>query len=736
MTPRTLVKLAAVVAAVALGFLLPFSTLGAARTALVNGLAAVSLVVLTGWVGQISLAQAAFVGIGSFTTALVVRNFGLGFPLTVFVGALVAMVAASLLGIVALRVRGLYLAVATLIFAWMAQAYLFNLPEFVGTGGSSLSRTEPLGEEGSIPYLDFTDRRTFYFVLLVVVAGAVLAMANVRDSKTGRAFFAVKGSEVAAASLGIDVTKAKLAAFAVSGFLAGLAGSLLMTHQTVASVSQFTVEQSLFILAVAVVGGLTSLGGAVASGVLFASLDELFFRVDALDGFLMLVSAGLLVAVLLFFPAGLAGIPPRLRSLGERLGVREFVARTRTVYAEFRGREHPPEAFDERADDPSTSADEELRDAEDAGEAEEALVVADEQRRGPLARLADLTSALVPRRAPSEDNGAARDALLESIVAEEERIEAEMAATVGSVEGLAYVPGTAKKVRLPARAKRRLILRASDITVQFGGLTAVDSFDLEVRQGEITALIGPNGAGKTTLFNAISGLNQPTSGTVELYGRDVSAFPVHQRAKLGMGRTFQVLQLFPELSVFENLMVATHQRNPTGFFSHLAATSAAVNWEAASRERVAQVVELIGLEEEADQSVANLPFGRLRLVELARALVTGSPFVMLDEPASGLDNTETDRFMDLLLWVRERLGVTMLLIEHDMRVVMGLADHAYVIDRGKQIAEGTTKKIQRDKKVIAAYLGTAPTEDADDGDDASEDEAERQRTREKAGAKR
>lgn len=703
---RTVVAMAVVVG---LPFLVPYGTLGTANLALIYGLVALSLVILTGWVGQISLAQAAFVGLGAFFTAVLVRSsIPLLFPLTVLVAALVAATAAVLLGIVALRVRGLYLAVATLIFAWMAQGYLFNLPWLGGTGGSTIARTEPLGQPGSVPFLDFTERRTFYFVLLAVVGAAVLAAANLRDSKTGRAWFAVKGSEVAAASLGIDVTRAKLTAFAVSGFLAGFGGGLRMTHLSVASASDFTVERSLFFLAIAVVGGLTSLGGALASGLLFASLEELFFRIETLAGLLLIVSAGLLTTVLLFFPAGLAGIPPRFRSL---------MARLRPTRA-GEMRDAPPAAApaEVAADLPQRMTV--LRFVWRSVRGLAALV-----RRTGVPRLVGrglsvllatgrrVTDRLAKRRATVRRH-AAPDVLEASLVAAAEAEALRLAAVVGSETTLAYSPGMATKVDLPPRAERDPVLVAKGITVQFGGLVAVDSYDLEVRRGEITGLIGPNGAGKTTLFNAISGLNEPTSGTVELYGQDVTSLPVHLRAQIGVGRTFQVLQLFPELTVFENLMVATHVRNPTGFFSNLAATPNAVGWEAAARSRARRVVALSALSDVADRRVSDLPFGVLRLVELARALVTGAPFVMLDEPASGLDNVETDRFMDFLLWVRQSLGVTMLLIEHDMRVAMGLADYLYVVDRGKRIAAGVPADVQRDEAVIAAYLGAASADDA------------------------
>jgi branched-chain amino acid transport system ATP-binding protein len=284
----------------------------------------------------------------------------------------------------------------------------------------------------------------------------------------------------------------------------------------------------------------------------------------------------------------------------------------------------------------------------------------------------------------------------------------------GQAPAAAYEPGTATKVELPPREQRPVILAARDITVKFGGLTAVDNAHLEVRQGEIVGLIGPNGAGKTTLFNAVSGLNEPTDGRVELFGQDITSLAVHERARLGMGRTFQIIQLFPQLSVFENLLVATHLRNKTGLFRHLVASDVAVEAEREARQRARQVIGLLHLEEEADRPVTGLPFGMLRMVEIARALVTGAPFVMLDEPASGLDNAETDKLSDLLLWVRQSLGVSLLVIEHDVKMVTGLTDYMYVIERGRLIAEGTPAEVQRDEAVIAAYLGQPAGAEADE----------------------
>jgi branched-chain amino acid transport system ATP-binding protein len=253
-------------------------------------------------------------------------------------------------------------------------------------------------------------------------------------------------------------------------------------------------------------------------------------------------------------------------------------------------------------------------------------------------------------------------------------------------------------------------LEASGITVRFGGLTAVDDASLTVGGGQIVGLIGPNGAGKTTLFNSISGLNIPSSGTVRIFGTDVTTLPVHRRAALGLGRTFQVIQLFPELTVFENLMVATHLQNPTGLLSNLLVSGRAFRAEVAAEETCRRVVRFLGLEGVADRPTGGLPFGTLRLVEIARALVTGAPVLMLDEPASGLDNRETERLSELLLFVRDRLGVSILLIEHDVAMVTGVSDDIYVLNRGRILAHGAPSSIRRDPSVIAAYLGEMPSE--------------------------
>jgi ABC-type branched-subunit amino acid transport system ATPase component/ABC-type branched-subunit amino acid transport system permease subunit len=642
----------------------PFSILGDAIQACIILVVTVSLVLLIGWVGQISLAHAAFVGVGAFSTGLFARGLHVGFPLSLVLAAAVSAAVASALGIVALRVRGLYLAVATLIFAWIADQYLFRSSWLVGVGGSSAIPGSKIGRPNAVPFFDLAERRSLYFVVLAVAAIAVYVAANVRDSKTGRAFFAVRGSEMAAASLGIDVRRYKLLAFALSGCLAGAAGNLLIISQGSAVPAQFSFTVSLFYLAVVVVGGLTSLGGAIAASILFAGLSELFVRVSALAGWLEVVSAALLALVLLAYPGGLAAVPKSLERPRKQLE-----ARFRTFFA------------------PQLEEISEMwarvRDRLPAW----ARAEPDERH---------VSEAEVKR---SEDS---------VIVAAQPRSEGHMP--------LVDTPGRARLVAtraLPPPAERGrqggapAVLEAKGVIVRFGGLTAVNGVSLAVHQGEIVGLIGPNGAGKTTTFNAISGLNVPTEGTIRLNGTDVTNEPVHRRAAMGLARTFQAIQLFSQLNVFDNLLVATHLQNHTGVFSHIVVSAPSLEAEDRSREVVRRAIALLGLEDVADRLVSGLPFGVLRLVEIARAVVTGAPVVMLDEPASGLDNAETDRLAELLFFVRAELGLSMLLIEHDIRMVTSVSDYMYVIDRGTPLADGVPSDVQRNEAVIAAYLGDA-----------------------------
>jgi ABC-type branched-subunit amino acid transport system ATPase component/ABC-type branched-subunit amino acid transport system permease subunit len=632
--------------------LVSFSMTGVGIQAAQFAIVAVSLVLLVGWVGQISLGHAALVGIGGYTTGWATEAWGLTFPFNMVVAGLAAGALAGVLGSVALRVRGLYLAVATLIFSWVADAWLFRIPSVIRY--SSIEQ-QVIGDPDGLPRFDLSDRTTTFYLAWGVAFVVLLLAAALRRSGSGRAWFAVRGSEIGAASLAIDVTRTKLQAFVVSGFLAGVAGSLIMLEAGTLSPEDFDFRKSLFFLAIAVVGGLTSLGGAVASAVFFAGLNEVFFRVPALGDSLDLVSAILLALMLLVYRGGFAAIPRSARRGLSRLervvddrgwdGVKWFIEWwPRQLRAEI-----------------------------------ETVKSWAGSRASRIPRLR-VPAFPIGRQSPPPAGEARAAALPE--------------------------PGPASA----ARTDRELLVGARGITVRFGGLVAVSDASLEVRRGEIVGLIGPNGAGKTTLFNAIAGLNRPTEGAVSLFGEEVTELAVHERARRGVARTFQAIQLFPELTVHENLLVATNIHNTSSFFSRAFGGERALAAELDAHARVDQVVDDLDLGDVAERSVADLPFGVLRVVELGRALVTGFPVLMLDEPASGLDNSETNRFADILRGVRDR-GTTLLLIEHDVQMVVGLCDHIYVLNQGAIISEGTAAEIQSDPSVRAAYLGTV-AEDA------------------------
>ena len=710
---------------------IPFTILGVANTALLYTIAAASLVLLTGWIGQISLAQAAFVGVGAFGSVQVAERFGVPFPFTIPIAALLAAAVAAALGVVALRVRGLYLAVATLIFAWMADQYLFSAPWLVGAGGSATADVEPIGYEGGFPYFNLSDRRTFYVVALAGVALVLLGLANLRRSKTGRALLAIRGSEMAAASLGIDVTRYKLMAFALSGAIAGLAGDLLVVDQGTIVPAQFVFTVSLFYLSIAVVGGLQSLGGAVAASVLFAGLNELFFRVDALHGWLDVVGTGLLVAVLVFYPGGLARAPEALASITSRLralgGRTRFIATSRGA---MRGREPVVGGGLSRARPAIRAAlgriGRELQTmGREIGAASDAVLAAAERRAPPRlrSRASRLRAQVRSLRGEARSVGEAARSVRTGLVRFGSEVEVPLDGVTGArdcLDALGVIEGISSSVHrergrmIPAGDERLsgAVLVADSITVRFGGVIAVQDARIAIRENEIVGLIGPNGAGKTTMFNAIAGFVQPAGGRVLLDGEELNDLQVHERAVRGIGRTFQVIQLAPDMTVLENLLVATHVRNPSGLASDLAVTNRSAIAERRAAERVRAVSELVGLDPVLDEVVGGLPFGTLRMVEVARALATGAPLIMLDEPASGLDEAETQRFADLLRYLREKLGISLLLIEHDVRLVMSLCDYVYVLDQGRLIAEGEPSTVQRDPAVIGAYLGGEPAQPA------------------------
>jgi branched-chain amino acid transport system ATP-binding protein len=249
-----------------------------------------------------------------------------------------------------------------------------------------------------------------------------------------------------------------------------------------------------------------------------------------------------------------------------------------------------------------------------------------------------------------------------------------------------------------------ILLDVKDVSKIFGGLMAVHRVSFQVPRGKIIAIIGPNGAGKTTLFNVIAGLYPPSSGDVWFKGHKISGMASHQIACAGIARTFQLIQLFTNMTVHENVMVGRHTRSRAGFLSTALRLPTAIAEEKQIREKALEKLALVGLESRANGSPLSLPYGQQKILEIARALATEPELILLDEPAGGLSVHEIEELARQILNIRDS-GVTVLLVEHRMELVMGIADWVIVLNYGEKMAEGPPSQIQNDERVIAAYLG-------------------------------
>ncbi|MDT7571247.1 MAG: branched-chain amino acid transport system ATP-binding protein livM [Actinomycetota bacterium] len=551
------------------------------------GIAALSLNLLLGYAGQLSLGHAALLGVGAFGASIVVDRLGLPMYLGWAVGGLVGGVVALAIGIPALRLRGLYLALVTLVFGATMQASVLRWRFFThGSSGASLPRRWWFGDHVLI------NEPVYLSMVLVVLVGVWLVDINVLRTRLGRAFLAIREDETTAQSFGIDVVRYKLLAFVLSGAIAGIAGALFGGAVGLVNSDVFGRELSLRIVLFVIIGGIGRRWGAVAVSVLIAIAPKL---PDPLRRYDLVIAAAITLYNVVKLPEGLAGLLARMRT--------------------------PP-----------------------AGPPVDV-----EQLRGiDLATTAGLT----PRPTTPE------------------------------------------------------LLVVDNMSVQFGGLHAVDNVSLSVPAGRIVGIIGPNGAGKSTLFNAISGFVLAT-GSVRLDGADLTARKPHQRAAAGLGRTFQNVGLARDQSVRQNVLLALHPFARYGDAAALTYSPTARGTEAVLATIADEVIAGLGFEQYADTPVRQLSGGQQRLVELAAVLAIGPKLLMLDEPTAGLSPAAAESLAARLAQLRDEHGQSILLIEHNVPLVLDLCDYVYVLSAGQLLAEGTTQELAAMPEILDAYLGGA-----------------------------
>lgn len=591
------------VALLLLPIALPVWITGTAVYASIYAIAAVGLSLLMGLAGQVSLGHAAFFAVGAYTQAILVTRTAVPGVLAAVIAVALAMLAALLVGLPLLRLRGHYLALATLGLGIIVTVVAIETPFLGATSGVF-----------GIPKPEFGGRKydspaEYLWLLTPVLVLAVVAARNLVDSRVGRALGAVNDSEVAAETLGVDTFRLRLQVFVLSAGYAGVAGVFFAHWLAVVNPNSANFALSVEFLLMAVLGGLGTVWGAVVGGFGVEFLDEGLREVvpvviPGATGEVQLIGFGIVLALaMIFLPGGLHQV------------VRTLLARR----------------------------------AAPAGAAAPAPEIGDE----PL---------LVREGRPDR--------------------------------------GT-------------VLLSVRGLTKRYGGVVAVDGVDLDVAAGEIVALIGPNGAGKTTCFNMISGVVEPTSGTVLLNGDRIDGRKPHVFARARATRTFQNLQVFGSSTVLGNVMVGRHLRSRTGLLRGLLGFAA----RREEREIVAaarDMIDLVGLTADADRPAADLPFGRQRLMEVARALAVEPDLLLLDEPMAGLSGAERRDLARLLRGLRAG-GMAIVLVEHDVEAVLALADRVAVLDDGVRIALGTPDEVREDPVVIAAYLGVD-----DDDPEASE----------------